>query len=385
MALYLSPWFSVLASLGVQSALLLVAWLIGFHQTRRGILAAVYVVTALVSIAFSYVSLYTWFSARERPAVIERRLYDALDAAASQAQGLLSAAIAEGQRHALALEEMTSAERTHGYVSRAQDADPYLARVREAVAREAETYSASYPEGLGQGLRYTAFDRYRRLAGQSVGRLQQSQKAIDELRARLRPLDSTESQLRAFRQVYDAVPWNEVKDTLHAPRFETPAVPAYSDFVDRSATSQEDLVVAFGELFTAPSGRHLSALALAAFIDIIVFLLAYASGPFFFGAPEDRWFAAGATLDAAEDQVFLRDLVRKLVPGPHGLAGVEASALSPGELQVVLLLAAKGLAAPSEVEGRLHYLFDRSLHQRMVESLSVRGLSLHAAAQPLRG
>jgi hypothetical protein len=37
------------------------------------------------------------------------------------------------------------------------------------------------------------------------------------------------------------------------------------------------------------------------------------------------------------------------------------------------------------VEGRLHYLFDRSLHQRMVESLSVRGLSLHAAAQPLRG
>ena len=28
MALYLSPWFSVLASLGVQSALVLVAWLI---------------------------------------------------------------------------------------------------------------------------------------------------------------------------------------------------------------------------------------------------------------------------------------------------------------------------------------------------------------------
>ena len=81
MALYLSPWFAVLASLGVQSALVLVAWLIGFNATRRGLLVAVYVVTALVSITFSYVSLFTWFSARERPATIERRLYDALNGA----------------------------------------------------------------------------------------------------------------------------------------------------------------------------------------------------------------------------------------------------------------------------------------------------------------
>jgi hypothetical protein len=384
MALYLSPWFSVLASLGVQSALVLVAWLIGFNQARRAILASVYVVTAIVSIAFSYVSLYTWFSARERPAAIERRLYDALDAAAGQALALLSDAIAEGQRHVLALEEMTSAERAHGYVSRAEDADPYLARIREAVAREAETYSASYPEGLGQGLRYTAFDRYHKLAGQSVSRMQQSQKAIEEFRARLKPLDPTEGQLRAFRQVYDMVPWNEVKDTLHTPRFETPAVPAYSDFVDRSATSQEDLIVAFGELFTAPTARHVSALALAAFIDIVVFLLAYACGPFFFGAPEDRWLAAGATLDSADEQVFVRDLVRKLVASQHGLAGVDASALSPGELQLFLLLEAKGLAAPSDAEGRRLYLLDPSLHQRMVESLSDGGLSLRAT-QPQRG
>ena len=34
MALYLSPWFSLLASLGVQSALVLVAWLIGFTRSR---------------------------------------------------------------------------------------------------------------------------------------------------------------------------------------------------------------------------------------------------------------------------------------------------------------------------------------------------------------
>src|SRR5512142_276008 len=79
MALYLSPWFALLASLGVQSALVLVAWLIGFTNTKRALLIAVYAITAIVSIAFSYASLYTWFSARERPAVVERKLYDALN------------------------------------------------------------------------------------------------------------------------------------------------------------------------------------------------------------------------------------------------------------------------------------------------------------------
>jgi hypothetical protein len=67
MALYLSPWFSFMASLGVQSALVLVAWLIGLSTSKRALLIAVYAITAAISISFSYVSLYTWFSSRERP------------------------------------------------------------------------------------------------------------------------------------------------------------------------------------------------------------------------------------------------------------------------------------------------------------------------------
>jgi hypothetical protein len=385
MALYLSPWLSVLASLGVQTALVMVAWLSGVSQARRGLLTAVYVVTALVSIAFSYVSLYTWFSARERPAAIQRRLYDALDGAAGQARERLAAAIAEGEKHVLALQELTEAEKSHGYVARAEDADPYLDGIRQAVAREAESYSAVYGEGVGGGLRYTAFDRYARLARQSLARLRQAQQALGELRARAKPLEASEGQLREFRQVFDAIPWNEVRDTLHGPSFELPAIPAYSDFVDRSASSQEDLVVAIAELVTAPGSRNVSALALAAFIDVIVFLLAYASGPLFFGAPEDRWLAAAAALDSADTPVFVRDLLRKLEAGQRGLAAVLASALSPGERQLLLLLAGRGLASPCEADGRPCYLLEASFHQHMVESLAGRSLALAAAPQPARG
>ena len=112
MALYLNGWFAFLASLGIQSALVLVAWLIGFTTSRRVLLTTVYAITGVVSVAFSYVSLYTWFSARERPALVQRGLYDSISASAGQAEQQLAAAIAEGKKHVVALDEMTAAEKT---------------------------------------------------------------------------------------------------------------------------------------------------------------------------------------------------------------------------------------------------------------------------------
>ena len=385
MALYLAPWFALLASLGVQSALVLVAWLIGFTRTKRLLLIGVYAITAVVSVSFSYVCIYTWFSARERPAMIERRLYDSLLAATGQSQELVAAAISEGQKHVLALEEMTNAEKAHGYISRAQDSDPYLARIREAVANEAQTYNTSYPEGTGGGLRYTAFDRYTKLARQSLEHLQTAQRSLAEFRSNLKPLDATEVQLSSFRSVFDAIPWQEVRETLHADKFVLPAVPSYAEFVDRSASGQEDLLIAFQELVSAPGSRHVFAFALAAFIDLIVFLLAYASGPYFFGSPEERWVAAGAAVDSSDHQVFTRNLLRKLIPGTQGMARVDAAGLSPGEQQLCILLAARGQAAQVQEDGKLYYLIDPGIHEQLVDSLANPGISLRASSPRAAG
>ena len=380
MALYLSGWFALLASLGVQTALVMVAWLVGFTKTRRALLISVYVITALVSIAFSYVSLYSWFSARERPIQVQRQLYDTISASAGKTQQLLSDAIAEQRKHVLALDEMTAAERTHGYISRAQDSDPYLARIREAVAREAQTYSSAYKEGSGPGLRYTAFDRYTKLARQSLEQMQTSQKALADFQSQLKPLDPSEQQIRKYREVYDTISWTEVEQALHpTARLERPGVPVYADYVDKTATGQEDMLLAFRELITAPTGRHIFALALAAFIDIIVFLLAYASGPYFFGAAEHRWSAAAATLDGADTPFFVRDFLRKLEPGSRGMARVELSTLTPGERQFCLLLAGKGTATLVEEEGKRYYVLDEKAHEQLVESLASQPLPLRAS------
>ena len=65
--------------------------------------------------------------------------------------------------------------------------------------------------------------------------------------------------------------------------------------------------------------------------------------------------------------------------GSQGLPRVEAEALSPGERQVLLALASRGLAFPSGQDGRRHYLLDASLHRSLVESLSEPGLALRAS------
>src|SRR4029453_15485693 len=122
---------------------------------------------------FSYVNLYTWFSSQERPARGQRGLYDTLNAAAGKAEKTFREGIVEGRKQHLALDDLRGPEKTPGHVSRAEDADPYLQQVREAVAKEAQTYAAAYKEGAGEGVRYTAFDRYLKLARQSLERMQE--------------------------------------------------------------------------------------------------------------------------------------------------------------------------------------------------------------------
>jgi len=310
---------------------------------------------------------------------VQRGLYDTISASAGQTEQQLAAAIAEARKHVLALDEMTAAEKTHGHISRAQDADPYLARIREAVAREGQTYSSGYKEGSGEGLRYTAFDRYSKLSRQSLEQLTSSQQALSAFRAQLKPNDTSDSQIRRYREVYDSIPWTEVDQQTHAGKAIRPPVPSLSDHLDKTASGQEELLLSFTELVSAPTGRHVFAFLLAAFIDVVIFLLAFASGPYFHGAPEQRWPAATASLDSADPQVFTRDFLRKFGPGPGGLASVDAQNLTPGECQLCILLAGKQLATLVEEDGRQRYVLDDRIHQQLVESLDARGTQLRAS------
>jgi hypothetical protein len=119
---------------------------------------------------------------------------------------------------------------------------------------------------------------------------------------------------------------------------------------------------------------------LAAFIDLVVFLLAFATGPYFFGSAEHRWISGGAALEALDQQIFTRDFLRKVTPGPRGMARVEASELTPGEQQLCMLLAAKRLAVVTEEDGRQYYMLDQSIHEQLLESLASQQFPLRAAS-----
>jgi hypothetical protein len=381
MALYLSPWIATMAALGVQASLVLVAWLVGFQRTGRTLLVVVYVITAVVSVAFSYVSLYNWFSARERPALVQRALYDELNGIAAKAGQRMGEAVSKAQHLVVALEEMTEAEKLHGHISRAPDADPALNAIRESVAREAQALGPAYREGSGTGARYSAFDRHTKLMRHTLAELQSGQRAVLAWQAAARPDQPSEQQLRQFHTMYDPLPWSAMDQLLGANAAGRPSPPSLASNVDKTGSGQEDLMQSFQELFTAPASRHLFSLALAAFIDIIVFLLAFSSAPYFYGNVEERLCAAGAALDANEEQVFVRELLRKMRPSGQGLARIDSSALTPGEQQYCLAMTQRGQAVLEESEQGAMYLFDREVHERLMESLAQRGLPLRAASR----
>jgi hypothetical protein len=184
------------------------------------------------------------------------------------------------------------------------------------------------------------------------------------------------------------VPWDDAERALHSGRLEHSTAPAYADFVDHTVTGQEDLMLAFNELFAAPTSRHAFALALAAFIDIIVFLVAFASGPYFAAASERQWIAAAAAVDGVDPQVFVRGFLTKLTAGMRGMARVDAGALTPGEQQLCLLLSARQMAslmgesADGESGGPRFYLIDAGIHERLLELLVRPGLALRTMASP---
>lgn len=378
MALYLAGWFALLASVGVQLSLLLVAWLAGVQAKRRVQLMTVYAITAVVSIGFSYVSLYRWFSERERPAQVRRQVYDQLLESARVAEQNLASGLAEARRHASALDEMSASEGKFGHISRGADADPYLDGIRQAVAREAQAAGGAYREGSGEGVRYTAFARYARLSNESVRALESSLGAVATWREAAKPTDPVDKQLRTFRAAFDPIPWTTVSEALHGKALTTPETPSVASAVDQTSGGQEELLLAFTELLSAPTPRHVFSFALATFLDVIIFLVAFASGPQLAGAAEQRFADGAANMASMNRQVFLHGLLNKVTAAPGGLARLRDRELTAQEMQYLLLLTAEGRAEQSEDDAGIYWLLGQEAHAAMVDSLSVAQLPLQA-------
>ena len=143
----------------------------------RPIVMTLFVASCLLAIV-SYYTTQQGMALRERPALARRAPFDELSSLAGRSEQMLIEAHSNGERYVTALEEMAAAEKSIGHISRAQDADPYLNRIREAVAREAQTYAASYREGAGEGVRYTAFDRYAKLTRGSVAEIASARRSL---------------------------------------------------------------------------------------------------------------------------------------------------------------------------------------------------------------
>jgi len=177
---------------------------------------------------------------------------------------------------------------------------------------------------------YTAFDRYTKMAEQSLARVQGAQQSLAAFHVQLKPSDPTEKQLRDFHQVYDAVHGRTVESASHSTHFDRPAVPTYSDFCRPHAERARGICWWRSRSCSRSRGQaHIRFHAGGVHRHHRLRCWRSPSGPHFFGASEQRWVSASAGLDGLDDQVFVRDFLRKMTPTVRGMARVESAALTP--------------------------------------------------------
>ncbi len=239
----------------------------------------------------------------------------------------------------------------------------------------------NYKEGAGEGVRYSAFDRYTKLAA-AVARADAAlANGIGRFCRKQQPLEFDAATTGSLPAGLCERPLERCgTDPALGTTSRSRRCPLYSDFVDRTVSGQEDLLVAFQELFTAPTPRHVFALMLAAFIDLVVFLLAFATGPYFFGAAGTslglRRSRAGRTGPSNLHARFSSQTgSRSARNGARG--SVRAGARRTATLSA---LAAKKLAVVVEEDGRQYYMLDQSIHEHLLESLASQQFPLRAAS-----
>ena len=83
-------------------------------------------------------------------------------------------------------------------------------------------------------------------------------------------------------------------------------------------------------------------------------------------------------MEGIDDPVFLRSLLRKVTVGPEGTARLDSAILTPGELQLCMMLAGQGMAAAMETQGGVAYLIEPRAFESLVETMANEGIQWKA-------
>lgn len=286
---YLSFILALPLALAVQMGLFGLAWLIGFgHKRIRPLMIALYLITMIFSVTFSYVFLQSELVEKVKPVEAQRKLFDDIRDKTTSFGNILNEGINEGQFLSTKLQMWLEAEEEKGWATKTceEETHCYLqdvcSRVRGKIELWEEKFGRPYREGPGRELIHESLDEEHQTAVQIHNRLQDFRDNTWSQSDILAEGLSNRDRLTRFDQLIAGIPKRDLEAVL-CREVILPISPQYEDYARDSALREEKQLYAFNDLMDIMSGGRgikrsdyptIFALGLAIFIDLFVLIVA---------------------------------------------------------------------------------------------------------------
>ncbi len=286
---YISFILALPLALAVQMGLFGLAWLIGFgHKRIRALMIALYLVTMIFSVTFSYVFLQSELVEKVKPVEAQRKLFDDIRDKVTSFGNILHEGVNEGEFLSTKLRMWLDAEEEKGWATKTceEETHCYLqdvcSRVRGKIELWEKKFGRPYREGPGRELIHGSLNEEHKAVVQIHNRLQEFRDNIWSQSDILSEGLSNRDRLTKLDQLIASIPKKDLKAVL-CREVLLPASPQYEDFARDSALREEKQLYAFNDLMDILSGGRgvrrsdyptIFALGLAIFIDLFVLLVA---------------------------------------------------------------------------------------------------------------
>jgi hypothetical protein len=278
LTIFLDQWLAIIGSLGLQTAMLGIAW--NLMRVRKNRLSYVFVFCSVA--AFSMFFSYANFNNRLKG---ELRMQEARVAYADAARpvlrgyaNLVKKAVSHGEYQVERLNSLLAMEESKGWATVIDEGsnDPLLQSVIEGARRTVESWDrnqgAAYQQGSGRGIILDYLRNWETKVGGNVQTMEQYTLALDSISLRLGSDVPVATQYDMVNWAMVNFPQSEYRTTLAIePNLSEP--PFTSAYVETPANGQQALNLVIGDL-AHPDRLTTFSIVFAVVIDMMILIMA---------------------------------------------------------------------------------------------------------------
>ncbi|MCK4632736.1 MAG: hypothetical protein KAT79_05660, partial [candidate division Zixibacteria bacterium] len=280
LTILLDPPLAVIGSLGLQIALLGLAWNLMKVRQSRAIYMGVFMVAAAFSIFFSYANFDSSLKSYTRTALARSSYVDTARPILTSYAMAAKEALVKGNYQTDRLSKLAELEEKKGWATIVDEGsnDPYVQSVLEGARRTVESWKRNegtdYRQGGGRGIILNYIESHIALSVQNVRQVEAYSVLLDSLLLAFGTDDAVDNQYALVNQAWVVFPTSQIA-ALTSVQPDVAPPPNPSNFVELPKSRQQAFQLVIEDLITMDYLAFFS-LLLAFAIDFIVIVMAFA-------------------------------------------------------------------------------------------------------------